>query len=482
MKTRIVQDSLGAIAVPENVYYGAQTERARQNFDISSETTDQYADYINAIALIKKAAALAHKELGVLDGEIADAIVQAAEEVRAGRMDGQFPLNVLQGGGGTSSNMNLNEVIACRANEILTGCKGFDRVHPNDHVNMGQSTNDVIPSAVKLMSYTLLGGLAEEADALVRSFRAKEAEFSDVVKLGRTCLQDAMPVTLGQEFSGYAELTARGRDRLAEVQKKCLTIPMGGTAVGTGSGSYEGYPERLVQYLRQSTGLPVRIEENLFDGLQNGDIYLDIMHAVKALAVAVSKIATDFRMLSSGPRAGLNEIILPAVQPGSSIMPGKVNPVMPELINQIAYDICGSDVAVTMAVEGGELDLNVWEPLAVKKIASSIQILTNGMRLFRTKCVDGIRANGEVCRRYAERSVSVSSIIAGMFDYHTGTTAAHWAVDEDKSIREVAVEMGLLTEAEADKYLDPMTMTDNGKMAHLMREFHMSKKDNGEGK
>ena len=478
MNTRIVADSLGKVEIPADVYYGAQTERARQNFEISGETTNLYAAYICAIARIKKAAALAHKELGVLAGDVADAIAQAADEVCAGRLAGQFPLNVLQGGGGTSSNMNMNEVIACRANELLTGSKGFERVHPNDHVNMGQSTNDVIPSAVKLMSFEVLGNLAREAAALTASLRAKEKEFASVVKLGRTCLQDAMPVTLGQEFSGYADVIQRAAGRIAAVREQCLAVPMGGTAIGTGSGSYEGYPELLAKYLSRDMGLEVRIEENFFDGFQNGDIYLDIMHAVKALAVAASKIATDFRMLSSGPRAGLNEIVLPAVQPGSSIMPGKINPVMPELINQIAYDVCGNDVAITMAVEGGELDLNVWEPLAVKKIASSAQILSNGLRLFRMKCVDGITANEDVCRRYAERSVSISSIISSMFDYHTGTLVAHRAVDEDKTIREVAVEMGLLTEEEAEKYLSPMTMTDNARMTHLLREFRIGRKEN----
>lgn len=475
MKTRIVEDALGRIEIPEEMYYGAQTERARQNFEISGETTDQYTDYISAIALIKKAAAEAHKELGVLDGAIADAISAAADEVIAGRLAGQFPLNVLQGGGGTSSNMNLNEVIACRANEYLTGRKGFDRVHPNDHVNMGQSTNDVIPAAVKLSAWAGLERLRKETLLFAAVLGEKQEEFKNVVKLGRTCLQDAVPVTVGQEFSGYRSLVLRCAEDISAAQKGCLALPLGATAIGTGSGTYPGYRELVVKKLSLLTGQTVVTEENFFDGLQNGDIYLDVMHAVKKLAVGVSKIATDFRILCSGPRAGLNELVLPAVQPGSSIMPGKINPVMPELMNQICYDICGNDAAVTMAVEGGELDLNVWEPLAVKKIGSSLQILTNGLRLFRERCVSGVQVNEAVCRRYAERSLATCSLVSALFDYKTGTRVSHQAYDEDKTIEEVVVELGLMSKEDAAVFLDPLTLTDAEAMAANLERF----KENG---
>lgn len=472
MNYREEHDALGIVQVPEQEYYGAQTARAMENFAISNETTNQYPLYIHAVVQIKKAAARAHADLGVLSPEIAGAIANAADEILDGNLADQFPINVLQGGGGTSTNMNVNEVLANRANELLTGHKGSERVHPNDHVNMGQSTNDVIPAAVKLMAWSCLEQLRQEAVYFSDCLGRKEQEFSSTVKLGRTCLQDAMPITLGQEFSGYRALIDRCIDRIERVQPRCLELPLGGTAIGTGSGTYEGYTDKVARYLSSQLGRTIIIEENFFDALQNGDIYAEVLHAIKMLAVSVSKIATDFRMLCSGPRAGLNEITLPAVQPGSSIMPGKINPVMPELMNQICYEICGNDAAVTMAVEGGELDLNVWEPLAVKKIASSAGLLTGGLRLFAEKCVFGITANVETCARYARRSTAISSMISAMFNYRTGTETARKAFEENRSIQEVAVEMGLLTEAEAELYLDPLVMTDQKRMAHLLREFH----------
>ena len=471
MNYRKEKDALGTVLVPEQDYYGAQTARAIQNFQISGETTDLYMPYIHAVTMIKKAAAQTHRDLGVLPAEEAEAIEKAADEVLAGKLDGQFPINVLQGGGGTSTNMNVNEVLANRANELLTGHKGFDRVHPNDHVNMGQSTNDVIPAAVKLMSWEYLDALAHQAGQFRDCLADKQAEFSGVVKLGRTCLQDAMPVTLGQEFSGYAAVIDRCIGRIRRVQQDCLSLPIGATAVGTGSGSFEGYTALMRQKLSDLLGRDIRIDENFFDALQNGDIYADILHAIKMLAVSVSKLATDLRLLCSGPRAGLNEIGLPSVQPGSSIMPGKINPVMPELMNQICYDICGNDAAIAMAVEGGELDLNVWEPLAVKKIAASAQILTSGLRLFADRCVCGITANREICRNYAERSVAISSLISAMFDYQTGTAVAKKAYAENKTISEASVEMGLLSREEATLYLDPLVMTDQKKLSHLLRVF-----------
>ncbi len=471
MILREEHDSLGTVMVPEEAYYGAQTERARQNFGISQETTEHYPVYIHMIALLKKASARANMELGLLEEDTGKAIMDAANEIMAGKMEGQFPLNVLQGGGGTSSNMNVNEVIANRANEILTGHKGNERVHPNDHVNMGQSTNDVIPSAVKLASWHVLNDLCQESEKLAACLEEKSREFSQVVKLGRTCLQDAVPITLGQEFSGYASLMNRRTQEVKFLQPECLKLPMGATAIGTGSGTYEGYQERIGTCIADLMKQPVTIEENLFDGLQNGDIYLDIMHVIKGVAVSVSKIATDMRILSSGPRAGLNEITLPAVQPGSSIMPGKINPVMPELMNQICYDVCGNEAAVAMAVEGGELDLNVWEPLVVKKIISSAQILANGMRLFRERCLMGIRANVEVCRKYAENSLAISSLVSALFDYSTGTEVAHRAFKTNKTILETTVDMGLLPREEAEELLNPLTLTNSNEMAELLHKF-----------
>lgn len=471
------KDALGYVEVPDDSYYGAQTERARLNFLISGETTDQYPSYIRAIALIKKAAAMTNLDLGALAPDLADAIIEAANEIIDGKLTGQYPLNILQGGGGTSSNMNLNEVIANRANEILTGHKGSERVHPNNHVNMGQSTNDVIPSAVKLSAWKVLDELYKQSKSTADLLLQKSSEFEEVVKLGRTCLQDAIPITMGQEFSGYATLISRCSEKVADVQAKCLSVPMGATAIGTGSGAHAGYKEKIAENLSRATGLPITIDENLFDGLQNGDIYIDIMHAIKSLAVSISKIATDFRLLSSGPRAGLNEIVLPAVQPGSSIMPGKINPVMPELMNQVCYDICGNDVSITMAVEGGELDLFVWEPLAVKKIVSSAQMLTNALQLFSEKCIAGIQANREICRDYAERSLANSNLISAIFDYYKGTEVSQRAYKENKTIRQVTVEMGMLTKTEADELFDPMVLTNESKMALLVSKYRGQRKE-----
>ena len=300
MNYRKEHDALGEVLVPEACYYGAQTARAISNFDISDETTNQYLSYIRAVVKIKKAAALAHRDLGVLAPDVAESLVKAADEVLAGALNDQFPINVLQGGGGTSTNMNVNEVLANRANEILTGHKGSDKVHPNDHANMGQSTNDVIPAAVKLMTWECLDALYRQTRSFSAALGRKEEAFAAVVKLGRTCLQDAMPLTLGQEFSGYRAVVDRCADRILRVQRQCLNLPIGATAIGTGSGTYEGYTEAFAGHLSAILGQSVTIEENFFDALQNGDVYADAMHAIKTLAMAVSKISTDLRMLGSG--------------------------------------------------------------------------------------------------------------------------------------------------------------------------------------
>ncbi|MDR2932690.1 MAG: aspartate ammonia-lyase [Oscillospiraceae bacterium] len=475
MNYRTESDCLGELQIADDVYYGVQTERARQNFALPGLTTDHYPIYINAVAAIKKAAALAHSELGVLDPIIAEAIGKAVDEIIDGKLAGNFPLHMLQGGGSTSTNMNVNEVIANRANEILTGHKGYDCVHPNDHVNMGQSTNDVIPAAVKLTAYIYASSLVEELERFCTALADKEKEFASIVKLGRTCLQDAMPVTLGQEFSGYRSIISRRAMKLNEAKQDCLALPLGATAIGTGSGSFAGYRERVIPLLSEITDLSLTSEENLFDGLQNADAYLDVMQAVKNAAVAVSKIATDLRLLSSGPRAGLNEIQLPAVQPGSSIMPGKINPVMPELMNQICYQVCGNELAISMAVEGGELDLNVWEPVVLRNLCESAGMLEHGLRLFRERCVMGIEANASVCRKYAEESLSISSVVSALFDYKTGTLVSQKAYAEDKTIAQAAVELGILSQDEAKTLLDPLRMTNNQELSEMLMRFRREK-------
>ena len=471
------KDALGEMLIPKEVYYGIQTERARHNFNVSGQTTEAFPKYIWSIAAIKKAAALANKEIGALQAEVADAICQAADEILEGKKYHEFPIDVFQGGGGTSTNMNANEVIANRANEIITGCKGYKKVHPNTHVNMGQSTNDVIPSAMKMATYLYLEELIEESKKLEESLNEKKDEFKNVVKLGRTCLQDAVPITLGQEFSGYAHFLHRQIGRLVEIKSKCVDIPLGATAVGTELSTFTGYTKSVYSHLSKISCIPVTKEENFFDGLQNGDIYIEVSSVLKSLATGLSKIATDFRILSSGPRAGFNEIELPAVQPGSSIMPGKVNPVMPELVNQICYQICGNDVAITMAVEGGELDLNVWEPVIIKCLFESCRLLNDSIPLFVQKCIKGIKVNEKVCKKYAESSIALSTVIASLFGYKTGSMVAKKAADENKTIKEVVLELGILTKEEAEKYLDPMFLTNPEKSAEILKNAYISNKE-----
>lgn len=367
--------------------------------------------------------------------------------------------------------MNMNEVLANRANEILTGQKGYDAVHPNTHVNMGQSTNDVIPAAMKVTSYQAVNGLIDEVAKLEAVLAQKTEDFADIVKLARTCLQDAVPMTFGQQFSGYYHQVKRLHQALITANRGNLELPLGATAVGTGLSTHEGYLDRVYEELQALTDTPYVAEENFFDGLQNGDGYLEVAAQVKKLAVFLSKMATDFRIQSSGPRAGFNELILPAVQPGSSIMPGKINPVMPELVNQIAYQIIGNDTAITMAVEGGELDLNVWEPVIIKSLFESIQLLTNTLPLFIEKCIADIEPNVDVAREYAEKSTALATVIASLFGYKVGCQVASAAFDQNKRVRDVVLEQGILTPEQADYLLDPMVMTDPAKSAAAIRRY-----------
>jgi len=461
---RIEKDSLGEIQIPSNVYYGIQTQRAIENFGISGLpfsglSIGDYKYFIWSMAAIKRAAALANREINCLEASVANAIVTAATEVMSGNLSDQFPSDILQGGGYTSANMNVNEVIANRANEIITGKKGYDKVHPNNHVNMGQSTNDVIPTALKLACYRYIGDLIDRTSSLEAALDKKANEFKGIVKLGRTCLQDALPLTLGQEFSGYLDLIKRRKQKLVDIKDELLVLPLGGTAVGTELGTRAGYIGAVYQHLSCISGCNVTPDANFFDGLQNADIFIDLSANLKALAAGISKIATDLRILSSGPNGGFQEIVLPALQPGSSIMPGKINPVMPELINQVCYQVSGNDFAIFMAVEGGELDLNVWEPIIFKCIAESFTLLTNGIKLFTEKCIIDLQANADVCRGYSERSTALSTVISTLFGYQVGSEIAKKAAKEQKTVKQVAVEEHIFTQAEADDLLDPMVMT-----------------------
>lgn len=455
------KDALGELEVPEHVYYGIQAERARRNFAVSGHTIDELPVFIRSIAEIKKAAAVANCRIGALGKDISQVICQAADEVIAGKMAGQFPIDILQGGGSTSTNMNVNEVIAHRASELLTGDRSGKAVHPNTHVNMGQSTNDVIPAAIALSCYRY----AQELDKSLRGMEAvlakKTAQFKNVVKVSRTCIQDAVPITLGQEFSGYHAFICRHIALLRQmILDAPLELPLGATASGTGLGVLPGYLREVYEALAKTTGISVKLKENLFDGLQNGDGYVRLSAYLKSLATGLGKIARDLRLMSSGPRAGFKEIFLPAVQPGSSIMPGKINPVMPELMNQVCYQVCGNDTAVTMAAEGGELDLNVWEPVIIKNLTEAFTILTASIPLFVSLCIEDLRPNEEKCRHDAEATLANTTVISALFGYETGSKVAKYAYENGKSAGESAVAMGILSEEEAGRLLDPLMLTD----------------------
>lgn len=411
---------------------------------------------------------MSNQSVGVLDQEKKDVICQAVDEIVNGEMKNQFPVDIYQAGGGISINMNVNEVIANRANELLTGHKGYNCIHPNEHVNMSQSTNDVLPSAMKMACYFYIDDLLISLNKIECSLANKTEEFSGVVKIARTCLQDAVPITLGQQFSGYHSFIKRQIEEMKKLQKNCLSIVIGATAVGTGIGAAPGYTEKIYEYLPEVSHLAVIKVDNFFDGLQNADIYLKISSCLKGLSSGLSKIASDLRLLSSGPRAGFAEINLPAVQPGSSIMPGKINPCIPEMMMQVCFDVYGNDQAITFAVDRGELDLNIWEPIILKNIFDSFSILTNCITLFTEKCLNGIKANKTVCLKNAENSLSLSVVISSIFGYQVANNIASEAYEKNLTVKEVAVEKGLFNEADAAELLNPENLTDAVKMHHLL--------------
>ncbi len=458
--TRVEVDSLGQITLPDDVYFGIQTQRAIDNFAISGKLMQDYPSFIASIANIKKAAALANKDIGRLTDEQSRAICDAADDVLAGKMADQFPIDIFHGGGGTSINMNLNEVIANRATEILTGQKGYDSIHPNTHVNMGQSTNDVIPAAMKMAIYEELKRVEKSLTHALGVLQQKEDDFADVIKLGRTCLQDALPMTLGQMFSGYRTAVDRQIGNIRTVQEQLLELPLPATAIGTCFGASPGFEEALYKNLAEVTGVPFKREKNLYDGLQNADGWIYVSAALKSAASVFNKLSRDLRIMSSGPRAGFNEINLPAVQPGSSIMPGKINPVMPEMMIQVAFRVFGNDLSVSLAADQGELDLNVWESLILNCIFESITLLAEGIVLFTDKCLSGITANREECAKHADSSLALSTVLATMFDYPTASDIAKKAWQENVSIKEITVREGLLSQERADVLLNPANLVD----------------------
>ncbi|MFQ5796932.1 MAG: class II fumarate hydratase, partial [Candidatus Bipolaricaulia bacterium] len=440
MAYRIETDSLGQVKVPQDAYYGPQTQRAVENFPVSDLRLQP--KFIWAQGVIKKAAALANMDATRLDRKIGEAIVTAAEEVISGKFNDQFVVDVYQAGAGTSQNMNANEVIANRAIEILGGARGdYQLIHPNDHVNMAQSTNDTIHTAIHIAALAaiepdLLDSLKGLADAL----SDKAEAFDPIIKSGRTHLQDATPIRLGQEFSGYASMIDHGITRVQVATDAIKELNIGGTAVGTGINADPEYARRMINYINEITGLDFRPVENAFEGMQNTDAIVELSGALRTVATSLIKIADDLRLLSSGPRTGLNEINLPAVQPGSSIMPGKVNPVVAEMMNMICYQVMGNDMTVVRAGQAGQLELNVMMPVIGYNILHAIKILTNGVQTFTERCIKGITANESVCEAYAERSLSIVTALSPHIGYLEAARLAKQALDEDRPIREVVLE------------------------------------------
>ncbi|MBE0551850.1 MAG: aspartate ammonia-lyase [Ignavibacterium sp.] len=458
-RTRTEHDLLGDRAVPHEYYYGVQTLRALENFNISGVTLDFYPVLIEALAMVKKAAAKANYDLGLLSKPITDAIVQACDEIINGRYHSHFVVDMIQGGAGTSTNMNANEVIANRALEILGYEKGeYKYCHPNNHVNLSQSTNDAYPTSVKIALINSNKKLTEVLQELVQSFHNKAKEFSQIIKMGRTQLQDAVPMTLGQEFEAYAVMLNEEVQRLDENVKLFLEVNMGATAIGTGINSHPDYSEKVIKHLQEVTGLKTVLAGNLVEATQDTGAFIMYSSAVKRLAVKLSKICNDLRLLSSGPRTGIHEINLPPMQPGSSIMPGKVNPVIPEVVNQIAFKVIGNDLAVTMAAEGGQLELNVFEPVIVQSLFESIEMLKNGMMTLKVRCIDGITANVDRCRELVEGSIGIVTALNPALGYETCTKLAKEALDTNRGVYELVLEKKFLSKAELDDLLKPENM------------------------
>ncbi len=455
--TRTEEDLLGSRQVPLESYWGVHTLRAVENFRISHVVVGDAPAFVRGMVQVKKASALANKELGAVAPQIADAIVWACDQVLvADRCLDQFPVDVYQGGAGTSVNMNTNEVIANLALEHLGYAKGrYDRVNPNDHVNKSQSTNDAYPTGFRLGLYAGVAALQDELGLLIGALHAKGVEFADVLKMGRTQLQDAVPMSLGQEFSAFAVLLEEEIARLQNNAALLLEVNLGATAIGTGLNTPPGYQDVAVRWLREVTGLEIRGATNLLEATSDTGAYVSMHAALKRLAVKLSKICNDLRLLSSGPRAGLGEIRLPERQAGSSIMPAKVNPVIPEVVNQVCFKVIGNDTTVTMAAEAGQLQLNVMEPVIAQASFESLDLLVNAMRSLRELCVVGIEANVEVCRRNVLDSIGIVTYLNPVIGHHHGDLVGRECARSGRSVREVVLEMGLLDEATVDELLSP---------------------------
>jgi len=456
---RIEKDTLGKVSVPDNVYYGAQTQRAVINFPISGLRLPRR--FIRAQGIVKLAAARANGALGLLDKKKMKAIEKAAKEVIKGIHDKDFVVDVYQAGAGTSQNMNVNEVIANRAIEILGGKKGdYSLVHPNDHVNMAQSTNDTIPTSIYISAYEAVrDDLIPAIEDLKNALLAKAKEFNRIVKSGRTHMQDAVPMRLGQEFSGFAKAVKNDICRIKNASRSLLFLPLGGNALGTGINAGVGFRSRVIREIRRLTGIKFRSSENLFEGIQNVNPALELSAALRGLAITLIKIANDIRLLSSGPRTGFAEIQLPSVQPGSSIMPGKVNPVMAEMLNMVCFQVIGNDTAVAYATQASQLELNVMMPMIAHNLLFSIEILSNGINAFTTKCIEGIKADEKRCRSYAEATLAMATALNPIIGYSAAAEISKEAYQKGKTVKQIVVEKGILSEKEANRILDPMKLT-----------------------
>ncbi len=460
--TRQEHDLLGDWQVPMNAYYGVHTSRALENFQITGTPVHTFPDLIYALVSVKQAAASANLELGLLDTERANAIIGACEAIRVGTLREQFCVDVIQGGAGTSLNMNANEVIANLALEMLGREKGaYHYLHPIEHVNLGQSTNDVYPTALRLASSLGLLKLIDAMSELRDCFHAKALEFGNIVKIGRTQLQDAVPMTLGQEFGTYSEMTTEDIARLRETLKLCEEINLGGTAIGTGINAHPDYKGLVCRKLGEITGLPLITAPNLIEATQDCGVFVQVSGVLKRVAVKLSKCCNDLRLLSSGPRAGFNEINLPPVQAGSSIMPGKVNPVIPEVVNQVAFEVIGNDVSITFAAEAGQLQLNAFEPIIAYSLFNSLEHLLAACLTLSRKCVSGITANEDVLDRYVLESIGLATALNPYIGYANATAIARDALASGRPIRQLVLERKLLSRQKLDEIFTAKILTGN---------------------
>ncbi len=462
MEYRIEKDSLGELKVPVDAYYGVQVQRAVENFPISG--LKPHPDWIRATVLVKKAAAIVNNEIGLLDKKKADAIVKACDEVLAGKMQEQFVVDVFQAGAGTSHNMNANEVLANRAIEILGGKRGdYSVINPNDDVNMAQSTNDLIPTVIRVSAILLVDKFLPVLDELEQSFQTKAKEFDHVIKSGRTHLQDATPIRLGQEFSGYAACVRGHIERIRSVREDLTYLGIGGTAVGTGVNSDPKYREKMPGQLEKLTGIAFKQAKNYFEAMQSMAGAASLSGSLRNLALDITRIANDLRLLSSGPRTGLAEIILPPVQPGSSIMPGKVNPSILEMVNMVSFQVIGLDTTVAYATQAGQLELNVMMPVIGFNLTFALEIYRNALRVLRVKCVDGISADEAVCRDFAEKSVSIVTALTPHIGYLKAAEVVKEAVAHNRTVRAVLLEKKLVDEKLLNEILDPYKLTEVGR-------------------